>query len=102
MYYYNHKKESLSTWTRPKEQEAKEAKQEAKQEQEQEEGQVQGQGHRIDNAANQVVVDRASHWNEWTFADGTVDLSTPGVVKPRRWARNTNAMLNIVQFLHLM
>lgn len=61
--------------------------------------QVQGQGHRIDNAASQVVVDRASHWNEWTFANGTIDLSTPGVVKPRRWARNTNSMLNIVEFL---
>ena len=48
--------------------------------------------------ANQVVIDRASHWRQWDFADGTVEIGSDGV-STGKVNRHTNAVLDIVDFL---
>ena len=55
-------------------------------------------GHRIDRSANQVVVG-ADHWEHWEFAPGTIQISPLGEVRPNRVYKNTNAALDIVDFL---
>ena len=55
-------------------------------------------GHRIDRSANQVVVG-ADHWEHWEFAPGTIQISPLGEVRPNRVHKNTNAALDIVDFL---
>ncbi len=55
-------------------------------------------GHRIDRRANQVVVE-ADHWQRWEFAPGTIEVSPLGEVRPNRVRKNTNAALDIVDFL---
>ena len=55
-------------------------------------------GHRIDRSANQVVVG-ADHWDHWEFAPGTIQISPLGEVRPNRVYKNTNAALDIVDFL---
>ena len=55
-------------------------------------------GHRIDRRANQVVVG-ADHWQHWEFAPGTIEVSPLGAVQPNRVRKNTNAALDIVDFL---
>lgn len=55
-------------------------------------------GHRIDRRANQVVVG-ADHWEHWEFAPGTIEVSPLGAVRPKRVRKNTNAALDIVDFL---
>ena len=55
-------------------------------------------GHRIDRSANQVVVG-SDHWEHWEFAPGTIQVSPLGEVRPNRVHKNTNAALDIVDFL---
>ena len=55
-------------------------------------------GHRIDRSANQVVVG-SDHWDHWEFAPGTIQISPLGEVQPNRVYKNTNAALDIVDFL---
>ena len=55
-------------------------------------------GHRIDRSANQVVVG-PDHWEHWEFAPGTIQISPLGEVRPNRVYKNTNAALDIVDFL---
>lgn len=55
-------------------------------------------GHRIDRRANQVVVG-PDHWKDWEFAPGTIEVSPLGEVQPNRVRKNTNAALDIVDFL---
>ena len=50
--------------------------------------------------ANEVVVDRASHWRSWESAQGTVEIGDDGV-SAARLHRNTNAVPDIVDFLRL-
>ena len=53
-------------------------------------------GHSI--RGNQVIVDRAGHWRQWELAEGTVEIGSAGV-SPAKVRRNTNAVLDIVDFL---
>ena len=55
-------------------------------------------GHRLDRRANQVVVG-PDHWQHWEFAPGTIEVSSLGAVRPNRVRKNTNAALDIVDFL---
>ncbi len=60
-------------------------------------------GYRIDRQASQVVIDQARHWRAWAIpelnVDRTVEISAAGKVTPRFWRKNTNAMLDIVDYL---
>lgn len=48
--------------------------------------------------ANAVVVESESHWNNWSFPAGTLEIDANGV-RPRLWRRHTNAVLDIVDNL---
>ena len=48
---------------------------------------------------NQVVVDSPSHWKNWEFAEGTLEITPSGELRPRRWRRRTNAVLDIADHL---
>ena len=50
--------------------------------------------------ANQVVVDRPSHWRSWDFAAGTIEIGDDGI-SPARLQRHTNATVDIVDFFRL-
>ena len=56
------------------------------------------QGHRV--ATNQVVIETQRHWENWVFPAGTVNFQN-GAVQPRSLQRNTNAVVDIVDFLRL-
>ena len=56
-------------------------------------------GHRIDRSTNQVVINQAKQWENWVFAPGTIGISPSGEVQPNRIQKNTNATLDIVDFL---
>ena len=49
---------------------------------------------------NQVVIDSQSHWEQWEFAEGTLEISSSGELRPHRWRRQTNAVLDIIDYLH--
>ena len=51
-------------------------------------------GYRI--AADQVVVDRRTHWQSWNFPPGVLDLGSSGTVQPRSLRRDVNAVGDIV------
>ena len=51
-------------------------------------------GYRI--AADQVVVDRRTHWQSWNFPPGVLDLGSDGTVQPRSLRRDVNAVGDIV------
>ena len=51
-------------------------------------------GYRI--AADQVVVDRRTHWQSWNFPPGVLDLGSSGTVQPRSLRRDINAVGDIV------
>lgn len=48
---------------------------------------------------NQVVVSSQSHWRDWTFPEGTLEITPAGSVMPGRWDRDTDATEDIVDFL---
>lgn len=56
-------------------------------------------GHRI--TSSQVVVDQASHWRNWTFPNGSLEISAAGVVEPIRLDNDINASLDILDFFRL-
>jgi hypothetical protein len=56
-------------------------------------------GYRI--SSDQVIVDSARHWRNWTYAQGTIEISADGRVQPRRRLRPVNAVLDIVDYLRL-
>ena len=51
-------------------------------------------GYRI--TADQVVVDRRTHWQSWNFPPGVLDLGSSGTVQPRSLRRDINAVGDIV------
>ena len=55
------------------------------------------EGHSI--LGNQVVVNTQSHWQNWQFAEGTLEISSSGELRPQHWRRQTNAVLDIVDHL---
>ena len=57
----------------------------------------QSAGHLIRD--NQVVVNSRSHWQNWTFPPGTLAISPAGAVQTRRIEKDTNAALDIVDYL---
>ena len=48
---------------------------------------------------NQVVVNSPAHWENWEFAEGTLETGSSGGLRPRRWRRPANASLDIVDHL---
>ena len=56
------------------------------------------QGHRV--SANQVIVNTQNHWKNWVYPPGTLDVVN-GSVRPKSMQRNTNAVVDIVDFLRL-
>ncbi len=48
---------------------------------------------------NQVVVNSPGHWKNWEFAEGTLEIGSSGGLRPRRWRRPANAVLDIVDHL---
>ena len=48
---------------------------------------------------NQVVINSRNHWQNWTFPHGTLAISPEGAVQTRRIEKNTNAALDIVDYL---
>ena len=49
--------------------------------------------------SNQVVVSSQSHWHDWDFPEGTLEVTSAGNVMPGRWNRDTDATEDIVDFL---
>lgn len=58
---------------------------------------TQNTGHRVSD--NQVVVNSRNHWQNWTFPPGTLVISPEGEVQAQRIEKNTNAALDIVDYL---
>ena len=56
------------------------------------------QGYRL--SASQVIVETQRHWENWVFAQGTLQIDG-GQVQPSAMRRNTNAVFDIVDFLRL-
>ena len=54
---------------------------------------------RVSHPTEQIVVSAQSHWEDWDFPAGTLEISPRGAVRPRRWNRNTDATEDIVDFL---
>ena len=48
---------------------------------------------------NQVVVNSQRHWEQWQFAEGTLEIDSSGKIRPHRWRRQTNTVLDIVDHL---
>ncbi len=61
-------------------------------------GELRAQGHRV--SANQVVINAQNHWENWVFPQGTLSV-VDGTVRPKSMQRNTNAVVDIVDFLRL-
>ena len=59
---------------------------------------AQASGHRV--SANQVIIETQRHWENWEFSLGTLEIED-GSVQPQRLQRNTNAVVDIVDFLRL-
>jgi hypothetical protein len=59
---------------------------------------AQASGHRV--SANQVIIETQRHWENWEFPLGTLEIED-GSVQPQRLQRNTNAVVDIVDFLRL-
>ena len=57
----------------------------------------QNAGHRVRD--NQVVINSRNHWQNWTFPPGTLIISPEGEVQAQRIKKNTNAALDIVDYL---
>ena len=58
---------------------------------------AQNAGHRVRD--NQVVINSRNHWQNWTFPHATLAISPEGAVQTRRIEKNTNAALDIVDYL---
>ena len=58
---------------------------------------AQNTGHRVRD--DHVVVNSRNHWQNWTFPPGTLAISPEGAVQTRRIEKNTNAALDIVDYL---
>jgi len=58
---------------------------------------AQNAGHRVRD--DHVVVNSRNHWQNWTFPPGTLAISPDGAVQTRRIEKNTNAALDIVDYL---
>ena len=58
---------------------------------------TQNTGHRVID--DQVVVNSRNHWQNWTFPPGTLAISPEGAVQAQRIEKNTNAALDIVDYL---
>ncbi len=61
--------------------------------------QAQERGYQI--AGNQVVVNARRHWQNWSYAPGTLELIPQGQVRARYWRKKINAVSDIVDFLRL-
>ncbi|MBM3276757.1 MAG: hypothetical protein FJY95_01565 [Candidatus Handelsmanbacteria bacterium] len=58
---------------------------------------AQPRGYRL--TSDQVLVAGRTHWENWSFAEGTVELAADGSVRPHLVRRQTNASLDILEFL---
>jgi hypothetical protein len=60
-------------------------------------GIVWGQNHSL--RSDHVLVNTQSHWNNWSFVKGTLDISSSGEVVPAFVPKGNNAVLDIPQHL---
>ena len=51
--------------------------------------------------SDQVLISRRTDWQDWEYAEGIVQISPRGEVRPRRLQRNKNAATEIVELLRL-
>ncbi len=58
---------------------------------------LEAQGHRV--TGSQVVVNGRRHWENWTFAPGTLTISPTGAVQTQEIKKSTNAVFDIVDYL---
>ena len=58
---------------------------------------VWGQNHTLQS--NQVVVNTQRHWDNWSFAKGTLDISSSGEVVPAFIPKGNNAVMDILDHL---
>ena len=58
---------------------------------------AQSAGHRV--GSDRITVSGRNHWQNWSFAPGTLAISAAGAVQPRRMSKNTNAVFDIVDYL---
>lgn len=58
-----------------------------------------GQGYRL--TSTEVVVDTRRLWQEWSFAEGTLQFQPDGSVQVSRLRSNTNAVFDIVESMRL-
>ena len=57
----------------------------------------QGAGHRV--TSDQVVINSAAHWRNWTFPQGVVEISSSGTLTPHQLHRDINAVRDIAAYL---
>ena len=58
-----------------------------------------GQGYRL--SSSEVVVNTLRLWQEWSFAEGTLQFQSDGSVQVSRLRSNTNAVFDIVEAMRL-
>lgn len=58
------------------------------------------QGYEVDDERNQMIVNRAQHWQLWNFPHGTIEVTEQGV-RPRFWRKQVNASGEILEHLRL-
>ena len=56
-------------------------------------------GHRLTN--DQVVVNSRTHWKNWNYPQGVLELSSDGSVRPQSLRRDINAVQDIVGYLQM-
>lgn len=56
-------------------------------------------GHRV--TSSQVVVNSRTHWQNWSFPSGVLELGVSGSVRPQSLRRDINAVQDIVDHLQL-
>ena len=52
-----------------------------------------------DLLTDRIVVEDAVHWQNWAFAEGTVDITAAGEVRANKLSGSANAVLDIADFL---
>ena len=56
-------------------------------------------GHRV--TSSQVVVNSRTHWQNWSFPSGVLELGGDGSVRPQQMRRDINAVQDIIDHLRL-
>ena len=63
---------------------------------------VRGQAYSIDQVRSRIVVDRRSHWENWAFPRGVLEITDEGEMRPIFIRKNINAALDAQDFVNVM